>query len=309
MTTKDLKMANNGHSIPLEILDELAARFLLPLPASERRDLVRVCFVVEEAHWFYQNYYMPRNKELQGGTMKEFAAHMFRHVPYLGEHSSRVEEVVEQWREYKLAVPTNGAIILNSRLDKVLLVQSFSIRACWGFPKGKVNQGEEPYHCAEREVMEEVGLNVKNLIVKDRYIERVINNQTVRLYIVAGISEKTLFRPHCQGEIRDIRWFPLQSLPTSLRDESCRESLGVNSHKMFLVIPFVVDLQRWVAKEKAKDLLKYSQDRKQDLKSECTLLPNGFLPEAWMNFSLDQDDIMMRALGLPGEFSRDLRIM
>ena len=38
-------------------------------------------------------------------------------------HAERVEEIVEEWREYKLAVPTFGAIILNTFMDKVLLVQ------------------------------------------------------------------------------------------------------------------------------------------------------------------------------------------
>jgi hypothetical protein len=38
-------------------------------------------------------------------------------------HAEDVERIVEEWREYKLAVPTFGAIILNTFMDKVLLVQ------------------------------------------------------------------------------------------------------------------------------------------------------------------------------------------
>ena len=247
------------HTIPLDILDELAARFILPLPVSEREDPTRVCFAVEEAHWFYQKYYMPWNNELEKGTMMEFAGHMFRHVPFLVEHSKWVKEVVEDWMEYKLTIPTYGAIILNPRLDKVLLVQSFSGKARWGFPKGKVNEGEEPHLCAVREVMEEVGYNVKNIIIKDRYIEKVVNDQTVRLYIVTGVSEETKFTQLCHWEIKNIKWFPLMSLPTSLKDKGCRKRIGMNTRAMFLVIPFVTDLKDWVEKEKANDLVKYCQ--------------------------------------------------
>ena len=298
----------NVHTIPLEILDELAARFVLTLPGTERKDLVRVCFAVEEAHWFDQNHYVPHCSDLEGGTMKEFAAHMFRHVPYLVEHSGRVEEVVEKWWEYKLTIPTYGAIILNSYLDKVLLVQSFSAKACWGFPKGKVNQGEEPHLCAAREVMKQVGYQVKNLIVKNRYIEQVINNQTVRLYIVTGVSEKTKFQPLCQGEIRDIKWFRLMGLPTCHRDEGFRERVGVKSHTMFLVIPFVREIRKWVEKERAKDLVNYPESRAADKTGKCSLLKEGFFPEAWKNFRLDQEDMMMQSLGFPGQFAGDLRI-
>lgn len=49
-------------------------------------------------------------------------------------------------------MPTYGAIILNEDLSHVLLVQSFLTKASWGFPKGKVNEEEEPWLCACREV-------------------------------------------------------------------------------------------------------------------------------------------------------------
>lgn len=46
---------------------------------------------------------------------------------------------------------------MNSELDKVLLVQSYFAKSSWGFPKGKVNEDEDPLHCAIREVYEETG--------------------------------------------------------------------------------------------------------------------------------------------------------
>ena len=35
------------------------------------------------------------------------------------------------------------------------------VNGCWGFPKGKINEGEKMEDCAVREVLEETGLNIK----------------------------------------------------------------------------------------------------------------------------------------------------
>lgn len=67
-------------------------------------------------------------------------------------HASRVDGILEEWREYKQSVPTYGAILLSDDMSHVLLVQSFWAKSSWGFPKGKVNQDEDPCHCAVREV-------------------------------------------------------------------------------------------------------------------------------------------------------------
>ncbi len=36
---------------------------------------------------------------------------------------NNVDDILTLWRTYKLKVPTYGAIILNTKMDKVLLVQ------------------------------------------------------------------------------------------------------------------------------------------------------------------------------------------
>ena len=307
--------ANNkqpsGHRVSLSILDELAARFLLPLPKEDRKDPVRVCFAVEQAHWFYQNHYLSMDNRVDCGTIKEFAAHLFGHVPFLKKFSDRntVHEWVELWREYKLSVPTFGAIILNSKLDKVLIVQSYSSKATWGFPKGKVNQGEKPEDCAAREVFEEVGIRLENLIDKEKYLESVVNGQTIRLFIVAGVKEKTNFRPNCKGEIRDIQWFSLESLPESEDDEMRFEKLGIRLSKLFLVIPFVKSLKRWVQNEKLQDLKRFCQTHQEGkLNFETKLIEEDFMPDAWKDFCLNQEDVLMSAMGMPSGFTRNLRI-
>ena len=49
------------HSIPLEILDDLGSRFIINIPEEERKDLIRICFQIELAHWFYVDEYVKGN--------------------------------------------------------------------------------------------------------------------------------------------------------------------------------------------------------------------------------------------------------
>ena len=45
----------------------------------------------------------------------------------------------------------------------VCLVQGWSSRSGWGFPKGKINQNESEADCAAREVFEETSLEVRRI--------------------------------------------------------------------------------------------------------------------------------------------------
>ena len=89
------------------------------------------------AHWFYTDEYVPDAPTLRNCTMMEFAKHMFNHIPFLRVHANHVEQILENWRQYKISVPTYGAVILNEDLTHVVLVQSYWNKTSWGFPKGK----------------------------------------------------------------------------------------------------------------------------------------------------------------------------
>jgi len=270
---------NRRHAIPFEILDEISARFIINIPLEERKDLVRVCFQIEAAHWFYMDFYVSKqetknlrpDQRLQSGTMKEFSAHIFQHVPYLQKHAHRVEEIVEEWREYKLGVPTFGAIIINENYDKVVLAQSWG-KQNWGFPKGKVNEEELPHVCAAREVYEETGFDINPYLDEQDFIEQVINDQTVRLYLIPGVSEDTKFQTQTRCEIRAIEWFNVQLLPTNKKDQSCRENLGTSATNFFMVIPFLRNLKIWLKnnKKNIKTRAKQNYERRMKTYSESS---------------------------------------
>jgi len=290
-------LPSSCHTIPVDVLDELAARFLINIPLEERQDLIRVCFQVELAHWFYIDFYLPKYSTLVECSIKEFAAHMFHHVPFLQKYKDEVDEVVETWWEYKLSVPVNGAILLNATMDKVLMVQGFNRRGGWAFPKGKVNECEEPYDCATREVLEETGFDVGELIQKDLYLEQVVNNQTVRLYLVPGVAETTDFCPRSRGEISNIQWWDLASLPIRVGDKTTKDRLGLSPHMFYNVIPFIKSIRKWVDKQtspphrqvppKARESvmereIKNSSNNEQE---------DAFCPISWKNFRLNLEHI------------------
>lgn len=60
----------------------------------------------------------------------------------------------------------------------------------------------------EVQVLEETGFDVSKFLKKDEYIEMIFGQQRVRLYIVAGVKEGTLFAPLTKKEISVCR-FPL----------------------------------------------------------------------------------------------------
>lgn len=242
------------HSIPSDILDDLSSRFIINVPEEERKDLVRICFQIELAHWFYLDFYCTEeNPKLKSCTMKEFATHIFQHIPFLKPHVTNIDTVLEQWREYKQNVPTFGAIVLNEDLTKVLLVRSYWAKSSWGFPKGKVNEDEDPLHCAVREVLEETGLDISNLIDKDEYIESVINDHLVRLYIISGVQKDTKFQPKTRKEIKNVEWFSLADLPSNKKDMTPKVKMGVGPNAFFMVVPFVKRMKRWVQEKQQRD--------------------------------------------------------
>jgi len=180
-------------------------------------------------------------------SIRHFAAQIFRYCPYLMQHSHNVDDILSNWRLFKHAVPTNGAIILDPSRKNVLLVQGFWAKASWGFPKGKVNEHESEASCARREVLEETGFDIEPSMRPDDYLEIQMQEQVIRLYIIDGVSMKTKFEPKTRKEIKEVRWFPIDDLPVHRKDHRTKHRLGYSPNSFFMVIPFVKSLKQWIA--------------------------------------------------------------
>jgi mRNA-decapping enzyme subunit 2 len=122
------------------------------------------------SHWFYEDFVRESNPQFPSLPLKRFSQIFFRACPVLHQWNSNFEIAFNNFMQYKIRVPVCGAIMLNDTWEKVctprpgstrpvltivpqcILVKGWKSSAGWGFPKGKINQDEEPHKCAVREV-------------------------------------------------------------------------------------------------------------------------------------------------------------
>ncbi|KAI9482827.1 MAG: Dcp2, box A domain-containing protein [Benjaminiella poitrasii] len=239
-----------------EILDDLSSRFIINVPEAELSSVERICFQVEQAHWFYEDFIRELRPELPSFQLKSFSARIFKHCPLLHQWAHEHERAYADFMQYRFRIPVCGAIILNATLDKCVLVKGWSSKSGWGFPKGKINQDEEYDKCAIREVLEETGYDVGPLLKKADYIELTMREQRIRLYIIQGVPEDTQFIPRTRKEISQISWIKLDDLPTyKTTDSSSRNNANLNyvksgPYRFYMVVPFINKLRQFVNQRK-----------------------------------------------------------
>ncbi|KAJ5408853.1 hypothetical protein N7509_002736 [Penicillium cosmopolitanum] len=238
-------------------LDDLCVRFIINLPREELESVERICFQVEEAQWFYEDFIRPLDPALPSLTLKTFAMRIFQHCPLMSQWSTYHHQAAfSEFLAYKTRVPVRGAILLNEDMDEVVLVKGWKKGANWSFPRGKINKGEKDLDCAIREVYEETGFDVREAnLVKDedsvKYIEITMREQHMRLYVFPGVPQDTYFEPRTRKEISKIEWYKLTELPTLKKNKQHDEGLAVaNANKFYMVAPFLHPLKKWIAQQK-----------------------------------------------------------
>ncbi|KAF2863212.1 DCP2-domain-containing protein, partial [Piedraia hortae CBS 480.64] len=241
-------------------LDDLSVRFIVNLPPAELSHVPRICFQVEEAHWFYEDFIRPAaaaaGDPLPGLNLKTFCLKLFQHCPILSGYSDAQHvKAYEEFLAYKVRVPVRGAILLDEKLENVVLVKGMKKNAAWSFPRGKINHNEDDLDCAIREVFEETGLHLREagLVSKDgdksvRSFDAVMREQNVRLFVFHGVPLDFGFEPQTRGEISKIAWFPLTELPgfKKRKKQQAVEQTG----KFYMVAPFLGPLKRWINQQK-----------------------------------------------------------
>ncbi|KAG6857551.1 hypothetical protein H0H87_000150 [Tephrocybe sp. NHM501043] len=220
------------HATHEEVLDDLSSRFILNLPDEELSSLERICFQVEQAHWFYEDFVREENPSFPALALKKFSEMLFQACPLLHQWSHDHELAYTTFMEYKTRVPVCGAIMLNDTWEKCVLVKGWKSSSGWGFPKGKIN-----------EVLEETGYNLAGQLNADNVIEISIREQKISLFIVPGVPEDYPFKTKTRKEIsvrkfpkhhgnfskwtsveQKIEWFRLADLPTWKRNKTAAGS-------------------------------------------------------------------------------------
>ncbi|CAD6966766.1 unnamed protein product [Tilletia controversa] len=243
-------------------LQDLACRFIVNLPADELTSIERICFQVEQAHWFYEDFLRPLNPTLPSLNLRRFSTHLLsasaQIVPFIkqyvtssgnnaGELEMNLEKAFDDFLKYKTRVPVCGVIMLDEKWEKCLLVKGWKSSAAWGFPKGKINHSESTRDCAVREVYEETGFDCGDLLPSDSkdFLELTMREQKIRLYVVPGVSENTHFETLTRKEISKIAWFLLRDLPAWKHN-----SADGGNGKFYSVAPFAGRLKAWISQNR-----------------------------------------------------------
>lgn len=190
----------------VDILDDLAARFVLNVPRSEQEQPVRWLFHLQEAHWFYVDFVRDDDDPEPAPTFETFLTWL---CPYTGWSVNEIDQHLQDWYEYCDQIPRCGGILLNTAKTHVLLVKHYQGRS-WFFPMGKVNRHESYETCARREVEEETGYTGPHL---DPCIEvfRDPHNQhrPLKLFVFPQVPMKFPFQPQTRNEIEACTWVKL----------------------------------------------------------------------------------------------------
>ncbi|KAM3528678.1 hypothetical protein NHJ13051_002241 [Beauveria bassiana] len=241
-------------------LDDLCVRFIINLPQEDLSSVERICFQVEEAQWFYEDFIRPLDPSLPSMTLRTFCLRIFQHCPLLASFS--VENhlaAFEVFLQYKTRIPVRGAILLNHDMDSVVLVKGWKKGANWSFPRGKINKDEDDLDCAVREVYEETGMDLRahGLVPttgKPKYIEISMREQQLRLYVFRDVPMDYNFQPQTRKEISKIQWYKLSELPTFRKKNAQNQNEpAVGANKFYMVAPFLVPLKKWVTAQKRQE--------------------------------------------------------
>ncbi|KAI1464984.1 uncharacterized protein F4812DRAFT_441200 [Daldinia caldariorum] len=246
-------------------LDDLCVRFIINLPREDLSSVARICFQIEEAQWFYEDFIRPLDPTLPSMSLRSFSLKMFQHCPLLASFSADVHiKAFEEFMQYKTRVPVRGAVMLNDNMDAAVLVRGYKKGASWSFPRGKINKDEDDLDCAIREVYEETGYDLREagLVEKNEPVhplEVTMHDQQVRLYVFRGIPEDTIFETRTRKEIGGIKWYKVEELPAYRKKKGAGKNGvgGPSNEKFYMVAPFMVQLRQWVMKQKKLDAQKF----------------------------------------------------
>jgi mRNA-decapping enzyme subunit 2 len=99
------------------------SRFVVNIPPEELVSVPRICFQIEQAHWFYEDFIRVQNPRLPSLSLRKFSKCIFDHCPLLWQYSGSHEEEFEDFLRYKQRVPVLGGILLDSNWEMVCQIK------------------------------------------------------------------------------------------------------------------------------------------------------------------------------------------
>ena len=116
--------------------------------------------------------------------------------------------VITRSFQHKFTVSVAG-LITNEKGELLLLDHHFRPASGWGLPGGFIMPGEQPAVAFQREIMEETGLELKNISF---YRIRTLKRHVEILFRAESAGEGTIM----SREIKQIRWFDPLDVPKEM---------------------------------------------------------------------------------------------
>jgi len=233
------------------IIEELDDRFIVGLEAKVLTDSRLIFFKIQKAFWYFKDHFekVIKDKQAPSMSLEMFGQLLIEESAILSKiypHTQR-EMKYREWQDFLRRVPRLGAICINPTMDKVLMIQPFGRnRKCLQFPRGKLHAGEDHVRAAIREVWEECGIRLENLIDDSLFFQSTIEVTLHKLYVVFPVMEELVPTIQCNKEIEQILWYPVADLP------GWKNKSGDDDRSFFGVAPFVPQIKNFIKKMKSQ---------------------------------------------------------
>ena len=116
----------------------------------------------------------------------------------------------KKYIKWRGLLPRFGGIVLNDTSTKVLMIRA-NKRSNFGFPRGKAEAFEIPQKSAQREVMEEIGVNIDISAFKSFDKISVKPRKTLHHYFPVNINEQTKLTLQ-KNEIQKALWVDINDI-------------------------------------------------------------------------------------------------
>lgn len=167
---------------------------------------------MRKLHEIYWDWINPRGIHFCRTKFVQLCNNLWKYS--IGETKVNYIKMYNKYKTLEKQIPCSYAFIQNPEFDKVLLIRHHTTNL-WSLPGGKREKNESFEDCLSRELQEEIGICIKPELIK--------NNSKIANYFVSRrkfkcynfiLPENVWFQTYSPYEIAEIKWFPLNKLPS-----------------------------------------------------------------------------------------------
>ena len=207
-------------------LQEIAARFIINQPDFIEESEISVFDLLinfKEAYWHYSDFVKTKLPSKQKLNFTQFVSSICAILPPLAPYKNFLPKEINHFNSDIKHLPVAGVICFNADKTKVIGIRDASPSKTFGFPKGKIAEGESIAEAAIRETIEEIGIDVSPYFKENQYKEFNFKKKVYHFFYVVGIPEDFDMITIHRNEISTKGWYNV----SQLRSERCKSKIAV----------------------------------------------------------------------------------